>query len=97
MFASVRRYRVESGSVDELLRKVKDELVPMLKRAKGYRGHYEIVADDGSVVAITGFDDRAGAQQANTLATKWAREKLAAIRVRPLDMSEGEVKLIDRA
>jgi hypothetical protein len=97
VFVSIRRYRVGQGSVDELLRQVESEFVPVIKKAPGYLGHYAIASDDGTIISITGVQERSGIGGANRLASDWARDNLKRFDISGLEVSEGEVRIIDRA
>lgn len=97
MFASIRKYHVDSGSMDELLREVEASLVPALARAPGYQGHYEIVSDDGSVVSITGVRESGQLPALNEIAERWAHEHLRRFKAHRLEASEGEVRVVDRS
>jgi hypothetical protein len=97
VFVSIRRYRVGEGSVDELLRQVESEFVPIIKKAPGYLGHHAIASDDGTIISVTGVQERTGIGDANRLASDWARENLRRFAISGLEVSEGEVLIIDRA
>lgn len=96
MFASIRTYRVESGSVDELLRQIESGLVPELSKVPGYQGHYVIVGDDGSIVSITGVVDRGAIKQLNRVAQTWVHQHLEKFKIRESEVSEGEVRVVHR-
>lgn len=97
MFTSIRKYHVSGGSIDELVREVESGLVPLLSKAPGYLGHYVIASDDGSVVSITGTQDRASVKNLNRLAETWAKDHLKKFKISSAEVSEGEVRVMHRA
>ena len=57
MYASVRRYETDPGSVDELMRRVEEGFVPIISKAPGFVAYYALDAGDGVVASITVFED----------------------------------------
>lgn len=96
MFASVRTYRVESGSVDELIKELESGLVPELSKASGYQGHYVIASGDGEVVSITGVQDQGSIKELNRIAQGWVHKNLDRFRIREMEVTEGQVRIAHR-
>jgi len=96
MYASVRTYRVEAGSVDELIKELESGLVPQMSKASGYQGHYVIASDDGKVVSISGVQDRASIKELNRIAQAWVHQNLDRFQIREMEVTEGEVRVAHR-
>lgn len=96
MFASVRTYRVETGSVEDLIKELESGLVPELSKASGYQGHYVIASADGEVVSITGVQDRASIKELNRIAQGWVHQHLDRFQIREMEVTEGEVRIAHR-
>ena len=40
MFSAIRKYTVKQGTVEELIRRVQDGFVPIVRNMPGFRGYY---------------------------------------------------------
>ena len=96
MYASVRSYRLGSGSVDELMHLVDEEFAPKLSEEPGFEAYHAIDCGDGRLLSITIFRDEAGAERSNELAGEWVKERLGEFDLTRTDLFQGEV-LVSRA
>ena len=78
MFATVRRYRGQKGTIGEVARKVQTHLVPLLSRQPGFISYAAIDAGNDVAVSISVFQDSASADAANKIALQWAQQNIAA-------------------
>ena len=53
MFASIRKYRVRRGSVEELARRVQEGFVPLLRQVQGFRSYYLLDGDPDVLITIS--------------------------------------------
>jgi len=93
MYVSVRRYKMEPGSVDELMRRVEEGFVPIVSKGPGFVAYYALDAGDGVVASISVFEDQAGAEESNRMAADWVKENLAALLPNPPEVTAGEVRV----
>lgn len=77
MFASIRRYRLESGSIDDLLRLVDTDFADSVQELDGFVEYQVLECGNGEIVTITTFTDRARAEESMELAADWIRDTLA--------------------
>lgn len=91
MYASVRRYKMEPGSVEELMRRVEEGFVPIISKGPGFVAYYALDAGDGVVASISVFEDQAGAEESNRMAADWVKENLASLLPNPPEVTAGEV------
>lgn len=91
MYASIRRYNMDPGSVDELMRRVREGFVPIISRGAGFMAYYAINAGDGVVASISVFETQAGAEESNRMAASWVKENLASLLPTPPEITAGEV------
>ncbi len=85
MYGSIRRYRVRMGSVNEIIEKVQQGLVPLLEKVPGFAGYYVINADSNRATSFTVGTSREAVEAMNRVALDWVRENL------PDRLSEPEV------
>jgi hypothetical protein len=93
MYASVRQYTINPGqdSVDEAARDTQGGLGPLLSQAPGFVAYYVLDAGNNNVVAISIFESHAAAEAAESAATDWIRQHMAALASSPPSIAEGEV------
>jgi quinol monooxygenase YgiN len=77
MFASIRRYRLESGSMDDLLHVVDTDFAETISEADGFVAYEVIDCGDGEICAISVFRDREAAEDSEQAAREWVRSTLA--------------------
>ncbi len=68
MHAAIRQYRVDPGSVDEIVRGVNEGLLPIIEGASGFRAYYALDAGGVTIASVSVFEDRAGAEESTRLA-----------------------------
>jgi hypothetical protein len=77
MFASIRKYRVKRGVVEEFARRVQAGFVPLMREIPGFKGYY--LLDGGSedlLITISMFDSADEALASNTIAADWVRDNV---------------------
>ena len=78
MFASVRRYRLEAGSIDDLLHLVDTDFAESVQEMDGFVSYQVLECGNGEIVTITTFRDRRSAEASTDMAADWVRDTLAA-------------------
>ena len=61
MYASIRRYRLGKGEMDELLHKVDAEFAEEISRMDGFVAYECVDCGDDQLITISMFRDREGA------------------------------------
>ena len=77
MFASVRRYRLESGSIDDLLHLVDTDFAESVQEMDGFIEYQVLECGNGEIITITTFKDRRSAEASMEMAADWVRDTLA--------------------
>ena len=77
MFSSVRRYRLMSGSFDELLHLVDTDFAETVQEMDGFVEYQVLECGNGELVTITTFRDRRSAEESAAIAADWIRDTLA--------------------
>ncbi|MFD7877910.1 hypothetical protein ACFV5G_28080 [Streptomyces sp. NPDC059766] len=90
MYAAVRRYE---GVTDpaEAARLVDEGFVPLMRQVPGFVAYYWIDAGDGVMVSTSVFQDRSGADESNSRAADFVRDRLAPLLPNPPRVTAGEV------
>ena len=96
MYASIRRYRMGAGSMDDAMHIVDTELADMLSEEPGFIDYQAMDTGDGTVTSVTIFDDEEQCLRSNDMAAAFVREHLADFQVERLAVFGGEV-MVSRA
>ena len=78
MFASIRRYRLESGSIDDLLHLVDTDFAETVQEMDGFLEYQVVECGNGEIVTVTTFRDRRSAEASMEISADWIRDTLAA-------------------
>jgi len=96
MYASIRRYRMGAGSMDDAMHLVDMELADRLAEEPGFVDYQAVASGDGTVTSMTIFEDEERCLASNDIAAEFVREHLGAFQVERLDVFGGEV-MVSRA
>jgi len=96
MFASIRRYRLEGGSMDDLARRVDEGFAEEIGRQPGFVAYEFMDCGDGGILTLSVFSDAEQAEQSRVLAERWTEEELQDLEFHRLEALRGEI-LVSRA
>jgi hypothetical protein len=96
MFASIRRYRLHAGSMEELTRRVDEGFAERIGAQPGFVSYEFVDCGDGEVMTISIFRDAEGAQASRDLAQRWTEESLRNFEFARMETLHGEI-LVSRA
>lgn len=77
MYLSLRKFS-NVKSPDEVINKVKTELLPTIGALPGFINYYATKFEDGDLGAVSMFATKAEADRAAETATSWIKQNLAA-------------------
>ena len=93
MFAAIRYYRAEPPSIDEVVRRVQEDFVPLIRDVRGFVSYFVLVPSgrEEEIVSVSVFEDQQGAQESNEKAADWVAQNLSEL-LRPApEFADGEV------
>jgi hypothetical protein len=92
MFASIRRYRLDAGSMDDLLHLIDTDFAESISEVDGFVA-YEVLACEGEeVVTLSVFRDEEAAAASDEMAAEWVSRTLAAqFDITRMDTIHGDV------
>lgn len=76
MYAAIRRYNATRGATGTIVDRVNEEFLPRIREEAGFVAYYVVDPGDGTLVSVSIFEDRAGAERSTRNATAWVRERL---------------------
>ena len=95
MHVTIRKYAGKGALIDKLVPPVRDGLVPLLKRAPGFKGYCAFGSDDGHIVSVSVFDDQRSATRANEQVRGWVVSNLGELLPNLPEVLAGEALLHD--
>lgn len=96
MFASIRRYRMQKGSMDELARRVDEGFAEEICAEPGFVSYEFVDCGDGEVMTISIFREADEAAGSRDLAQRWTDENLQDLEFTRMGTLCGEI-LVSRA
>jgi hypothetical protein len=91
MYAAIRQGKAKTGRVEELARRIKEGAIPIISDVEGFIAYYVVYAPDDTVVAISIFNNYAGAEESNRRGLAWIEQELAPLLVGPATALAGPV------
>ena len=92
MHAVIRRYQFDPSASEELDRKIRETLVPLLKDAPGFVTYYWLNTGEGSGASLSVFQSREGAEESVRAAANFTQQHLSGLTMSKPEILEGEVQ-----
>jgi hypothetical protein len=96
MFASVRRYQVHAGSIDQLTRRIDEGFAEEISAHPGFVSYELVDCGEGELMTISIFKAAAAAEASRGHARRWSDERLRDFEFTPSEPMRGEI-LVSRA
>jgi len=96
MFASIRRYRLRQGPIEELARRVDDGFAEEIGAQPGFASYEFIDCGEGEVITLSIFRDADEAEASRDLAQRWTEASLGDFEFSRIEALRGEI-LVSRA
>jgi hypothetical protein len=95
MFAVIRHYHFDPKHSAEIDRSVREDFVPIIKKAKGFVRYYWLDTGKGEGASLSVFQDKAGADESVRLAADYVQEHLSKFLTQKPEIIEGPIKAHD--
>src|SRR5947208_773045 len=96
MFASIRRYRMRTGSMDELASRIDVGFAEEICAGPGFVSYEFVDCGDGEVMTISIFRDQASGEVSDDVALQFVGEELGEFDIERTEVIGGEV-IVSRA
>jgi hypothetical protein len=93
MYASLRTYRVGSGSVDALMHRVDRDFAEALSQEPGFVAYQAIDTGHNMIMTVSVFQTAEQAEASNELAAEWVAEELTEFNLTRVGVIAGEVNV----
>ena len=95
MFAVIRHYQFNPKDGAEIDRRIREDFVPIVKKANGFVRYYWLDTGKGEGASLGVFNDKAGADELVHIAADYVREHLSKLLTQKPEIIEGSVKAHD--
>ena len=95
MFAVIRHYHFDKTDSTAIDRAIREEFVPIVRKAKGFRRYYWLDTGDGEGASFGIFEDKAGADESVRLAADYVRDRLSKLLRQKPEIIEGPIAAHD--
>ena len=95
MFAVIRHYHFDKNDSAAIDRAIREEFVPIVRKAKGFKHYYWLDTGEGEGASFGIFSDKAGADESVRLAADYVRERLSKLLTQKPEIIEGSLAAHD--
>ena len=95
MFAVIRHYRFDKKDSVAIDRAIREEFVPIVRKAKGFQHYFWLDTGDGEGASFGLFSDKAGADESVRLASDYVRDRLSKLLTQKPEVIEGTIAAHD--
>jgi len=95
MFAVILHYHFNPKDSAEIDRRIREDFVPIVKKAKGFVRYYWLDTGKGEGASVSVFKDKAGADESIQLAADYGQKQLSKLRIQKPEIIEGPIKAHD--
>jgi len=95
MFAVIRHYHFDKKDSAAIDRAIREEFVPLVRKAKGFQRYYWLDTGDGEGASFGIFDDKAGADESVRIAADYVRDHLSKLLKQKPEIIEGPIAAHD--
>jgi hypothetical protein len=91
MFASIRRYRLAQGSMDELMHRIDESFAEQLGDQEGFVSYHAIELGDRELITVSTFREPAQAEASRELAQRWTGTELPDMDLQRIEVLRSEI------
>lgn len=95
MFAVIRHYHFNPKDSAEIDRRIREDFVPIVKKAKGFVRYYWLDTGKGEGASFSVYKDKGGADESVRLAANYVQEQLSKLLIQKPEIIEGPIKAHD--
>jgi hypothetical protein len=95
MFAVIRHYHINPKDSAEIDRRIREDFVPIVKKANGFVRYYWLDTGKGEGASVSVFRDKAGADESIQLAADYVQKHLSKLITQKPEIIEGPIKAHD--
>ncbi len=93
MYASIRKYYIIPGTMEEFMRRVQQGFVPLIGQVSGFCAYYVVQVRDDEVISVSIFDSQAGAEESVRRAADWVAKNISSFIQGLPEVTVGHVRI----
>ena len=99
MFAAIRYYQADPPSIDEVVRRVQEDFVPLIRDMQGFISYFILVPSEREedIVSVSVFEDQQSAEESNSKAAEWVAQNLGELLRPSPEFASGQVVVYEAA
>lgn len=90
-YGVLRLYQADLAKVEEIVRRVRDGLLPIVRQVPGYVSYLAIDQGNGRLGSASTFTDQAASEESTRSAADWIRSNLAPLLPNPPEVRSGRI------
>ena len=93
MFAAIRYYQADPPSINEVVRRVREDFVPLIRDMRGFVSYFILLPSEreNDIVSVSVFEDRQSAEESNSKAAEWVVQNLGELLRPSPEFASGQV------
>ena len=95
MYAVIRHYHFDKKDSAAIDRAVREEFVPLVRKAKGFQRYYWLDTGAGEAASFGIFNGKAGADESIRIAADYVRDHLSKLLTQKPEVIEGPIAAHD--
>jgi hypothetical protein len=93
MHGVLRQYTLDAKNVNEVIRRIREGGVPIIKAISGFVSYAILDAGHGHLVTYSVYESKTGTEESTKKAATWVKENIASMLPTPPRVLEGDVRL----
>jgi hypothetical protein len=93
MHGVLRHYTLDPKNVEEVIRRIKEGGIPIIKGIAGFTSYAIMDAGQGHLVTYSVYEKETGTEESTKKAAAWVKENIAKMLPNPPRVVEGEIRL----
>ena len=95
MYAQVRKYHSirGGGTTEQVCRDIERTALSRFDQVPGFVDYFVLELNDGGLLTVSIYEDRAGVEAAKELSAKWNTSEAGSLPERPDEAFEGQVRI----
>jgi hypothetical protein len=93
MHGVLRHYTLDAKNVEEVIRRIAQGGVPIIKAISGFVAYAITDAGHGHLVTYSVYESKAGTEESTKKAAAWVKENIASMLPTPPRVVEGEIRV----
>ena len=93
-YVALRRYWTEPRNVEEIIKRTQAGFLPIVSSMRGFATYYAVDVGDGNLITLSGFDDKASAEESVRAAATWVKPNLGPLLPNSPIVTAGDVRFM---